>query len=584
MMRWLPAASAVIIVAAMIAITSRDYPLVGHDYRYFVPRLIDTDLHLRVNGPSIQWYTPSFGGGLPAFPNPQHLQYSLVQLLTLFVNPWNAILLAAIGVNLAGFYCFYRFARSQLGMGPAAATLGAIFFIGNGFSIERLIVGHVGFHLFPLSALVLWALVDRRESDLTRGAIAGLAIVVTMYHAGALLLIVMALTVGLCLPLVEVLRAGAIDLRRVVRTSGVALVFGILMSAPKIVAALMLMRQFPREVADHPSGSFLQGLGGLAAQLAGVGTLTPLLAVANVDVARVHGLYLKFIDGAFGIWELDAGVSPILLVCFVIGGWSTLTAWRKGETGRLARTQRIALLGLAIASWIAIESALAQGVIYPLLKTLPVFSALHVNPRLAGAFILPLAIAAAALIDRVLKQPGRESLAIGMIVASWLAPLPYFVLPAQLHLRTFDLSRSLADHAAVRQGERFTIDKLAAVSDADGFASRASSLLPYDPLLGYGNEFFTPQARAGDVRTVEDGYLNMTNPASLVFAELNGLSPFERIREPDLDRLEQFVSRRQPDWDRPVVLNALVAVALIAALVCASIVVIGLRGKAHGTG
>ena len=49
MMRWLPAASAAIIVLAMVAIVSRDFPLVGHDYRYFVPRLIDTDLHLRVN-------------------------------------------------------------------------------------------------------------------------------------------------------------------------------------------------------------------------------------------------------------------------------------------------------------------------------------------------------------------------------------------------------------------------------------------------------------------------------------------------------------------------------------------------------
>ena len=234
----------------------------------------------------------------------------------------------------------------------ASATLGAIFFIGNGFSIERLIVGHVGFHLFPLSALILWVLVDRRWSDLTRGAIAGLAIAVTMYQAGFFLLIVMALTVALCLPLVEIVRAGAIDVRRVFRASSVAIVFGMLISAPKIVAALMLMRQFPRQIADQPSGSIVQGLAGLAAQLAGVETLTPLLAIANVDVARVYGVFLRFIGGDFGIWELDAGVSPILFACLAIGGWSTLMAWRKGETARLGASQTIALVCLAIGGWI----------------------------------------------------------------------------------------------------------------------------------------------------------------------------------------------------------------------------------------
>jgi hypothetical protein len=581
MTRWLPTVSAAVIVLAMVAIVARDYPLVGHDYRYFVPRLIDTDLHLRVNGPSIQWYTPSFGGGLPAFPNPQHVQYSPIQLLTLVIDPWNAILLAAVLVNLAGFLCFYRFARSNLGLAPPSAALGAIFFIGNGFSIERLIVGHVGFHLFPLSALVLWVLVDRRWSDLTRGAIAGLAIAVTMYQAGFFLLIVMALTVALCLPLVEILRAGAIDVRRVFRASSVAIVFGMLISAPKIVAALMLMRQFPRQIADQPSGSLLHGLAGLAAQLAGVETLTPLLAIANVDVARVHGVFLRFIGGDFGLWELDAGVSPILFVCLAIGGWSALTAWRKGETTGLGPSQRIALLCLAIAGWIVVESALARGLIYPLLKTLPVFNALHVNPRLAGAFILPLSIVAAALVDRVLRRPGRDFLAFALIVASWLAPLSYYALPARLHFRNFDVSRSLADYDAVRQGERFRIDKLAAIDDADAFSNHASSLLPYDPLLGYGNELFKPQAHAGEVRAVEDGYRNMTNPASLVFAEANGLSPFERIRESDLDRLEQFVRRRQPDWQRPALLNALVAVGLIAALLCVLTIVMGLRGKAR---
>ena len=40
----------------------------------------------------IQWYTPSFVGGRPVYPNPQDLQFSLPQFLLWIVNPWIAIL------------------------------------------------------------------------------------------------------------------------------------------------------------------------------------------------------------------------------------------------------------------------------------------------------------------------------------------------------------------------------------------------------------------------------------------------------------------------------------------------------------
>src|ERR1051325_8802100 len=96
-----------IIILLIILIMNKDYPFVGHDYRYFIPRLIDTDLHISLNGLSIQWYTPSFGGGLPAFPNPQHIEYSIVQLLSIPFSPWLAILLSTAAISLVGYYFFY---------------------------------------------------------------------------------------------------------------------------------------------------------------------------------------------------------------------------------------------------------------------------------------------------------------------------------------------------------------------------------------------------------------------------------------------------------------------------------------------
>src|SRR5262245_35216013 len=58
-------------------ILNRTYPIIGHDYTYFISRTLDSYLHYRINGLSIQWYTPSFGGGLPSYANPQQMQFSL---------------------------------------------------------------------------------------------------------------------------------------------------------------------------------------------------------------------------------------------------------------------------------------------------------------------------------------------------------------------------------------------------------------------------------------------------------------------------------------------------------------------------
>ena len=86
------------------AYMERIYPVVGHDFSYFMPRLIDTYLHYSINGLAIQWYTPSFGGGVPVYANPQSMQFSLVQAFTSIFNPWLATELAAVVHILVGFW------------------------------------------------------------------------------------------------------------------------------------------------------------------------------------------------------------------------------------------------------------------------------------------------------------------------------------------------------------------------------------------------------------------------------------------------------------------------------------------------
>src|SRR5512135_1625522 len=92
-----------IIIFFLIQYSNATFPMIGHDYRLFLTRLIDSHLFYKANGFGIEWYTPNFGAGLPAYPNPLQLQFSLPQLVTLFFNTYTAVLISTAIYIAIGF-------------------------------------------------------------------------------------------------------------------------------------------------------------------------------------------------------------------------------------------------------------------------------------------------------------------------------------------------------------------------------------------------------------------------------------------------------------------------------------------------
>ena len=154
---------------------------------------------------------------------------------------------------------------------------------------------------------------------------------------------------------------------------------------------------------------------------------------------------------------------------------------------------------------------------------------------------------------------------IGLTLAS---PLMYLALPRGTFLWYFDVTPSVRDHQRIRAGEQGPVVRIADLYDVDAMSHRASSLHPYEPLFGYYLETFKPAIHVGDIDEEQDGWFNMTNPASLVFPELNGLQPFDRIRASDRQSLERFASRQQPDWRVPPLFRWLNLIALAALAMC----------------
>ncbi len=557
--RMIPYVLGVGMTLIIILLVNRDYPFIGHDYRYFIPRLVDTNLHIRLNGLSIQWYTPSFGGGLPAFPNPQHLEYSFVQWLSFFMGPWPAILLTTAAVSLIGYSFFYKFLNEKLELDWKSSTLGAIFFLSNGFYIEHLIVGQLGYQLFPLGAVLLYYLFDKKNNLFFNAIILALVTSLIIYQAGFYLIIILFLSFAMTFPIIYLYRSTLLDLRHILRMVILFLPLCVMITAAKLYAVFALMSHFPRQIFDNYDVGVFQAFLGLIAQLLGVMALAPLLLLGGQNTDLLSGALSNITGAVYGIWETDTGLSPVLIVILLAGVAGFLSRLRKTGIMKIEPSRLRALLFLLVAVWIIIEWTFARGLIYSLIQNLPILSSLHVNVRFASVFIIPLIIAGIFLVNRFFADHPTSRL---FVIASFCAVASltsYFFLSREIHSREFKLSPNLVSQEIVVS----PIVKIANIGDWDVFSEHASSYRPYEPLFGYSLETFKPMIHIGSVFEENNGYFNMTNPVGLVFPEINDSYPFERIKTSERGKLEVLIQRGQPDWKIPKTQKILNIISLI---------------------
>ena len=573
----------VLISLVVIAFLIRAYPMVGHDYGLAIPILLDTDLHFRLNGLMIQWYTPSFGGGLPVFPDPNNIQFSLLSFFTLLVQPLQAVMISTAIYIIAGGLASYLLLKRVLKLHWTASILGAVFFSANGFMLQRVAVGHLGYIIFPLIAILLLALLDTSLHWSFAGILMALVFAMMLHQAGYFIPVVFGLTLLISLPLIYIYRPGSIVWKRLVFGALLAGGLSLVMSASKLAAVFAFMRFFPRQIADsYPTTGILQGLFGIGLQLAGTMTLAPLLNLIGSTPALLPNYLISVTGAHYGFWEFDMSLSPIVIGILVVGIYSFLRKPRQ-HTGLFTSQKRwIAWILLAFFTWLTVEFILAKGVIYPYLRDLPILGSLHVNPRFTSAMIFPLGMLAAIIYNRwVSGWSNRKAIVVFFIVnVLTLVPLSnYFMIQYDLQARTYDMTESEKIYSSIHAGDTFTITGIADNTDnTQALYYHLSNLDPYDPIFGYNLENFHPEIKVGSIWETSDGYYNMTNPTGYVFPELNGTRPFERIPVSQKDELEAFASHKQPDWKIPLYQQILDWVSGLTVLVGSLILVfIGMK-------
>lgn len=543
------------------------YPAVGHDYAYFMPRLVDTHLHYKVNGLSIQWYTPSFGGGLPAYPNPHQMQFSLVQLLTWFVNPWWAILASIVIYSAIGFVAAYYFLKQLLGLQPLAGILGAVFFTVNGFYFQQMAVGHLSFETFPLFAVIVVIIANPRLPGWLAGIFLSLIYALLIYSGSFYVAFISLLGLLVVIPLIYLLKPSLLSAKRLLAIALWGGALTVLLSGSKVYAVSAFMQLFSRAVSDQYNTNWLTGVGGITFQFIGTMTIAPLLVLIGKSPIVFIVRLAEWTGSPYSFWELDAGLSPALLV-LLIGGALAFLSRKPDRKLSIPIKRLLVLVCLIIAILLVIEFILASGVVYPQIRDLPFLRSMRVNSRWTSAFIFPLAVVGAVIFDKWTQnwKSKQKTLAIflllnGIALAGMWA---YYLIPMKYQVRNFGVGYPLTAYEKIqREGETFVMDRIIPdINDWEVFQASASGLRPFETLFG-DIETFRTNLHEGSVYDISDGYFNMTDPTGFVFPKENQSIPFERIPLADRDKLTDFIHHRQPKWNLPVAQQLLNWAALI---------------------
>ena len=548
---------AIFVGAFFVLFLGSTFPLVGADYRYFIPRLIDSELFYQINGLGIQWYTPSFGGGLPSYPNPQQIQFSIPQLLTTVLNPWSASLISIAVFLVLGTIGFYILGTRVMGLDTVSSLIGALFFTFNGYSLQHMGIGHLTFMGFPLLPFVLIGLLSRQK-PLLNGLLLGWVFAVLLYGGGFYSIVYFVFSVLLILPLLFFFFPGRFQLPAILRNAVSGAILTLALSASKLFAVLAFLQNFPRHIEDVYKNSLSQSLLAIPLQLLGSMSLSPLGTALGQNHKFAWDLLMTYTGSELSLWELDMALSPALFLVLALGLCLLVLPAMRGAMSHLTKQWGSAVLFL-LAFALTVQFIIAKGPVYAWLSKLPILSSLHVNPRYTATLILPLALVASIILQGVFN---KFKFGLAAKVFTWLFILAitaafgsvYFTLPMDtLQRRQFDVSGSMDIWKNVQLGETYPVLSIQDdLRDARVFDQHASTLTPYEVLFGYGMGNFKPALHVGSVYDVVDGKFNINDPSGFVYGAANHSQPFDRINVADRDKLEDFIQRKQPAWNLPV--------------------------------
>ena len=518
------------------------------DYAVSVPNLLAGYYWYLENGVFVlPWFSPGQCGGIPFFADQAVFWFSLPQFLTFIINPVAAMKGSFLVFALAGYLGTYALIRYSFLGSRAAAFVGAILFMFNGFSTMRAVIGHPTFQPFMLMPLMCLAILRppgrgpaNAASNVFRILIFGIVLAVmvqaSMFHAVPAVLIGTAMVA-----LTHAAIFGFAWFPAMIATAG-----GLLASCLAIGKAAALA-EF---VAIFPRTNYsLPGFGNILDEILFIGRA---LFLRLPEHAQSH---LTNITIAQGQHEFEIGVTavPLVLTAIAAAQWV-----RKPPGQRMKRRYLLAWFGIVLLAAVPVLLNFYEPHWTGLLKTLPYFRNSSTLLRWNASFILPAIMIGAIALDRIDLGPRRLPNARSFLATVALAGAMVQTI-ANSPVDTGQTYQSLPvtnAWAKARQTGHPPMITAIAVSRFDPAQARTRDVNAnnaitvgyshrqcYQAMFGYGNENFplanlTPRP----VMTETGGLLNMKNPACYLFPRDNHCLPGAMFEVGERADLEAFVS------------------------------------------
>jgi hypothetical protein len=504
----------------------------GHDYALFLPKLLDGYYWYRSNGVfAVPWFTPAFCAGIPLFPDPQSMYYSVPQFLSFWFDPLTSVyvtLLVFAGIGLVGFYLLLRYVFFTTAW---TAFLGGGLFLFNGFYTYRMIIGHLTYHPFMLVPLLAFFLLratpahpQQRLRSMGDIVMAGL-IMAYMFQAGMVNVILPALASVVALALLHsiIQRRSSAFWTRLLWSGCLSLG----LCSAKLVAAMAYLRYFGRDSYTLPGARSL--------------VEAVVVVVQSLFFAPAHERVAKsFVQVQWGLGrhELEYGVTFVPLLLLLMGGIARIFCARvqKQRHPRLSR-HWLQMGGLVVLLLLPVLFNYYSPIWNTVLKHLPVLKNSSSLIRWVCLYIPVVILVAVLELDRIrtLRRYQSSVVLLGLVV---VVALYSGIDHAYYHAQPYDPRLIVATYRQQQQEPNWTpaIQHTAVASwRPDGrailsligrnnaLAYGRSQIFCYEPLFGYELEKFPLGTLfLGALMDEKEGYLNLKNPACYVYPTANG--------------------------------------------------------------
>jgi len=534
--------------------------LIGHDYNYFFPKLLDGNWHFMRQGLAPFLYTPHYCGGFPEFGNPQSMYYSVLQILSLNMDLWIAAQIVMALSMVIGYWGWYLFGRDILKLKFNWAHVFALIIIAHGFYLMHMLAGHIIYHTMPLIGMLLWLLFERSRDTwktlIVKAAAFGF-ITANIIHSGGFMVGVFASAAfAIFLPLELILHKNKIaDRCRVLflRIAACGL-SALLLNGGKLFAVQNVMRFFPRNLPFETLAEGSSTFGYIWNALWAFPQSEGLFAIYGIpDWGALH--------------EYSMYLSPVVAIGLVCGVWQ-MTKHRKFNIP-------LTLIAIAIGIFF-VQLIRGHGILVTPLEGLPIFKSLRMNTRFLYPFSFALSAAGVWSLMHVLHGKTQQKI---VALGACALTLFMFLIAYVPMLKNITPPRSL-DYTEVQyqlqKNEGFLELDVNHVIDMRGegqaefvplFAG-SSHVYCEEPLL-WGDKPQMEPLNEGDVYLGWNDRLNMYNPVCFIYPEANDCSPGDRIQVSDMENFKNFVTGQKTEWNVPVIqrlLNWISVITLIAAV------------------